>query len=85
MLEYDSYIGRVAVGRIFHGKIEVGNQIVAVKRDGTIAKGKVTKLLAYQGLTRVESESAASRRHYFPGRRSRRSCWRNPRLPTKPG
>ncbi|MDH4192744.1 MAG: translational GTPase TypA [Nitrospirota bacterium] len=58
MLEYDSYIGRVAVGRIVHGMIELGNPIVAVKRDGTISRGKVTKLLAYQGLVRVETESA---------------------------
>ena len=58
ILEYDSYIGRVAVGRIVHGKVEIGTSIVAVKRDGSIARGKVTKLLAYQGLTRVESPSA---------------------------
>ena len=58
MLEYDSYIGRVAVGRIVHGMVEVGNSIVAVKRDGSISRGKVTKLLAYQGLVRVESNSA---------------------------
>ncbi len=58
MLEYDSYIGRIAVGRIVHGKVEIGSQIVAVKQDGGTTRGKVTKLLAYQGLIRIESESA---------------------------
>ena len=58
MLEYDSYIGRIAVGRIVHGKVEIGSHIVAVKQDGNTTKGKVTKLLTYQGLTRIESQSA---------------------------
>ena len=58
MLEYDSYVGRIAVGRIVHGKVEIGCPLVAVKRDGETTRGKVTKLLAYQGLTRIESESA---------------------------
>ena len=58
MLEYDSYIGRIAVGRIVHGKVEVGSQIVAVKQDGGTTRGKVTKLLTYQGLVQIESESA---------------------------
>ncbi len=58
MLEYDDYIGRIAVGRIVHGTIGTGDFILAVKRHGDPVKGKVTKLLTYQGLTRVESEEA---------------------------
>jgi len=58
ILEYDPYVGRIAVGRIVHGAIQLGNPIVAVKRDGAIAKGKVTKLLSYQGLVRLDIESA---------------------------
>ncbi len=58
ILEYDPYVGRIAVGRIVHGAIQLGNPIVAVKRDGAIAKGKVTKLLSYQGLVRIDIESA---------------------------
>ena len=58
MLDYDSYVGRMAIGRIFHGKVKVGDPLVVVKRDGTLEKGKVTKILKYRGLKRVEVESA---------------------------
>ncbi|MCA9470504.1 MAG: translational GTPase TypA [Nitrospirales bacterium] len=58
ILDYDTYIGRIAVGRIVHGTIRTGEQVALVKRDGTVRKNKVTKLLAYQGLVRVEREQA---------------------------
>ena len=57
MLDYDSYVGRMAIGRIFHGKIRTGEPLVAVKRDGSLERGKVTKILLYRGLKRVEAES----------------------------
>jgi len=58
MLEYDSYVGRISIGRIFHGKIRNGEQMALVKTDGTIKEGKVTKILKYKGLKRVEVDSA---------------------------
>lgn len=58
MLEYDSYVGRICVGRIVHGKVSVGDPIAVVKREGGIVRGKITKILKYKGLMRVESESA---------------------------
>ncbi|MEW6088911.1 MAG: translational GTPase TypA [bacterium] len=58
MLDYDSYIGRIAVGRIFHGMITSGDQVALVKHDDTIENGKVIKILKYQGLKRVEVEKA---------------------------
>lgn len=58
MLEYDSYIGRIAVGRIVHGAIQVGDPVVLVQRDGKTKRGKVTRLLAYHGLKRVEANHA---------------------------
>jgi len=58
MLEYDSYIGRISIGRIFHGKIRNGEQMTLVKTDGTTKEGKVTKILKYKGLKRVEVDSA---------------------------
>ncbi|PIQ85573.1 MAG: translational GTPase TypA [Candidatus Omnitrophica bacterium CG11_big_fil_rev_8_21_14_0_20_45_26] len=58
MLDYDSYVGRMAIGRIFHGKIKIGQPLVVVKRDGKIERGKVTKILKYKGLSRVEADSA---------------------------
>jgi len=58
LLDYDSYVGRISIGRIFHGKIQNGEQMALVKTDGTIKKGKVTKILKYKGLKRVEVDSA---------------------------
>lgn len=58
MLDYDSYIGRIAIGRIFHGKVKSGDSLVVVKRDGGLERGSVAKILKYRGLKRIESESA---------------------------
>lgn len=58
MLDYDSYVGRIAVGRIVHGRVKIGDQVLAVKRDGTSTRGKVIKILGYQGLVRVETQEA---------------------------
>jgi GTP-binding protein len=58
MLDYDDYIGRIAVGRIVHGRITKNEPIVLVKRDGHHERGKVTKILKYRGLHRIEAEEA---------------------------
>ncbi|MFB3136867.1 MAG: GTP-binding protein [Nitrospirales bacterium] len=60
ILDYDSYIGRIAIGRIVHGSIRVGEPVVVVTGEGDTRRGKVTKLLAYQGLTRVERQEASA-------------------------
>ena len=58
MLDYDSYVGRIAIGRVFHGLVRVGDPVALVKRDGTIEKGKATKIMKYRGLVRVEANEA---------------------------
>ncbi|MCG2710769.1 MAG: translational GTPase TypA [Candidatus Omnitrophica bacterium] len=58
MLDYDSYVGRIAIGRIFHGTVRVGDPVALVKRDGTIARGKATKIMKYRGLIRIEVNEA---------------------------
>src|SRR3990167_1349025 len=58
MLDYDSYVGRMAIGRIFHGKIKVGDTLVVVKRDGKHERGKVTRILKYRGLKRLDADLA---------------------------
>ncbi|MDD5644759.1 MAG: translational GTPase TypA [bacterium] len=60
MLDYDSYVGRIGIGRIVHGSIRVGNAVALVKRDGTIDKGKITKIMKYRGLKRVETQEATA-------------------------
>jgi GTP-binding protein len=58
MLDYDSYIGRIAIGRIFGGRIDHGGTAVVVKRDGSVKRAKITRILRYKGLKRVEAEFA---------------------------
>ncbi len=58
MLDYDSYVGRIAIGRIFHGSVSLGEPIALVKRNGTILKGKATKIMKYRGLIRIETDTA---------------------------
>ncbi len=59
-LDYDSYVGRIAIGRIENGTLKVGDAIVRIKRDGTMEKSRVTKLLGFHGLSRVELDSAGA-------------------------
>jgi len=58
MLDYNSYVGLIAIGRIFHGEVKVGDPIAVVKHDGTVDKAKVTKIMKYKGLNRIESDKA---------------------------
>lgn len=60
MLDHNSYFGRIAIGRIFHGSIRVGDPVALVKRDGKITANTVTKIMKYQGLARVEAPAATA-------------------------
>lgn len=57
-LDYNDYVGRLAIGRIFSGAVAVGDQISICKLDGHIEKTKVTKLYAFEGMQRVAIERA---------------------------
>jgi GTP-binding protein len=57
-LDYNEYVGRLAVGRIFSGAIAVGDQVMIVKRDGSQVKTKVSQLYVFEGLKRTPVERA---------------------------
>ena len=59
-IDYNDYIGRIATGRIFNGRVTAGETIALVKRDGTITKGRITKLLGYEGLKQAEIPEAST-------------------------
>jgi GTP-binding protein len=59
-LDSSDYLGRIAVGRVFNGRVCTGDQIAVCKLDGRIQLTKVTKLLAFEGLKRVDIEQAAA-------------------------
>lgn len=60
MLDYNDYLGRMGIGRIYGGTIKLGQQICAKNTDGKVIKFKVSKLFGFEGLNRIEIESAES-------------------------
>jgi GTP-binding protein len=59
-LEYNDYVGRMAIGRIFRGTIRMGSPIAVLKLDGRMETHKVTRLETFEGLKRVGVETAAA-------------------------
>lgn len=58
LLDYNDYLGRIAIGRVNRGVIKNGSQVAVIKRDGQVENVRITKLLAFEGLKRVEIEEA---------------------------
>ena len=58
-LGYDNFLGRMAVARIYSGKITSGSQVFIKGESGT-RKGKITKLFIFEGINRKETDSASS-------------------------
>jgi GTP-binding protein len=59
-LDYSEYLGRIVIGRIHNGVIRMGQQAALVTENGNIVKAKVTKLMGFEGLKRVEMEEATA-------------------------
>ncbi len=59
-IDYNDYLGRIATGKIFNGKIRTGETVALIKKDGEISKGRITKLLGYEGLKQVELTEATA-------------------------
>jgi GTP-binding protein len=59
-LDSSDYLGRIAIGRIFNGRVAVGDPIAVCKLDGAVQETRVTKLFAFEGLRRVDITEAAA-------------------------
>ncbi|HEY9848455.1 MAG TPA: translational GTPase TypA [Leptolyngbyaceae cyanobacterium] len=59
-LDYSDYLGRIAIGRIHNGTIKAGQQAALVTETGQIVKGKITKLMGFEGLKRIEMTEASA-------------------------
>jgi GTP-binding protein len=59
-LDSSDYLGRIAIGRIFNGRVKVGDPIAVCKLDGSVQTTRVTKLFTFEGLKRVEVGEAAA-------------------------
>jgi len=57
-IDYDDYVGRIAVGKIERGEIRVGQPAVICRKDGSTQNIRITKLYTFQGLKRIEIEKA---------------------------
>lgn len=58
MLDYNDFVGRIGIGRVFRGTIKVGDSVTVMKLDGSKKNFRVTKLFGYFGLKRLEIKEA---------------------------
>lgn len=59
-LAYDDYVGRLGIGRVYKGTVRNGEQVSICKADGSVSRGRIAKLTAYEGLNQVEKTEAYS-------------------------
>ena len=59
-IDYDDYLGRLAVGRVERGTIKAGQSVAVCKKDDKVTQGKIAKLFTYQGLKRTEVEEVGA-------------------------
>ncbi|WP_027327179.1 translational GTPase TypA [Helicobacter pametensis] len=57
-LDYDNYVGKIGIARVFNGRVKKGETVMLAKSDGSKESGRITKLIGFLGLARTEIESA---------------------------
>ncbi|MBC1421770.1 MULTISPECIES: translational GTPase TypA [Listeria] len=58
LLDYNDYVGRIGIGRVFRGTMHVGQTVALIKLDGTVKQFRVTKMFGFFGLKRDEIKEA---------------------------
>ncbi len=59
-LDYDNFIGKIGIARIFNGTISMGETVLLVKADGEKIKGRVSKLIGFKGMERFDIKTAGT-------------------------
>jgi GTP-binding protein len=59
-IDYSDYLGRIIIGKVHNGTIRMGQQAALLREDGSILKGKISKLMGFEGLKRIDIESAGA-------------------------
>jgi GTP-binding protein len=59
-IDYNDYLGRLGIGRIHRGTIQLGGPMKIIHRDGKVEDARVTKIYTFEGLKRIETESAGA-------------------------
>ncbi len=57
-LDYDNYVGKIGIARVFNGRVKKNENVMLAKSDGEKETGRITKLIGFLGLARTEIESA---------------------------
>ncbi|BDG48189.1 MULTISPECIES: translational GTPase TypA [Parageobacillus] len=60
LLDYNDYVGRIGIGRVFRGTMKIGQQVALMKLDGSVKTFRVTKLFGFIGLKRIEITEAGA-------------------------
>jgi GTP-binding protein len=60
LLDYNDYVGRIGIGRVFRGTMNVGQQVALMKLDGSVKQFRVTKIFGFFGLKRQEIQEAVA-------------------------
>lgn len=60
ILDYSDYLGRIAIGRVYNGTISDGQSVVLMKENDQLVRGRISKLLKFHGLKRIEAQTAAA-------------------------
>ncbi|WP_088067988.1 translational GTPase TypA [Gottfriedia luciferensis] len=58
LLDYNDYVGRIGIGRIFRGTMQVGQSVALMKLDGSVKQFRITKMFGFIGLKRIEIQEA---------------------------
>ncbi len=58
-IDYDEYVGRIGIGKVNRGTVKSGQQVMLCQRDNKFVTAKITRLYQYQGLHRIECQSAS--------------------------
>jgi GTP-binding protein len=59
-LDYSEYLGRIVIGKIHNGTIAMNQQAALIREDGSIIKSRISKLFGFEGLSRIELETASA-------------------------
>ncbi|GAA7404919.1 translational GTPase TypA [Helicobacter pylori] len=57
-LDYDNYVGKIGIARVFNGSVKKNESVLLMKSDGSKENGRITKLIGFLGLARTEIENA---------------------------
>jgi GTP-binding protein len=56
-LDYSDYVGRIGIGRVHRGTLDVGKPVVLIKRDGTVVNSQIKQLFTFEGIARKEVQT----------------------------